>query len=346
MPVGKGYQSINDSVGHAAVDSNGRLVIVGGTNAVTQMGNRLNAAFLIRLNTSGSLDTTFGKSGRVLNPLTGVADGWSRVRIDANSAITVAGNDAGPAVLATFTSAGVRTSRTPLAPTNLSGDGGWIFQPDGKLVGFVHVSGTAPSYGDFAAYRYLTNGTLDPTFGTGGIVVTDVGTPLLGYTVDNSERPNAIALDAAGNILVAGTIWTRDADSNDSVIVRYTSSGVVDPTFGNNGALLNALSPRNDGYSAVAVQGDGKIIAAGSVDVDSSPSSVVNNVVVARLADVPTVSLARSSAARPAATVARAASRRGDMSEISLTTGDSAPKVQPLRRLLASRRDPRFIRPR
>ncbi len=104
-----------------------------------------------------------------------------------------------------------------------------------------------------------TAGTLDTTYGTAGKVVTNP----LGDIKD-------LALQPDGKIIAGGTasfIPTR----NDFVVARYNSNGTMDASFGNAGiATLNfdtfgATNNRysNDNISAIALQPDGKILAAG-----------------------------------------------------------------------------------
>jgi uncharacterized delta-60 repeat protein len=284
LPMPKRYSWVSDLAKDAAVDSNGRLVIVGQT-----LGFQFSydaASFVMRLTTAGALDSSFGNRGVVLGSYsTSSNNSWERLRIGPGNTITTVGADDGPAT-ATFSATGTRTARNLLSPSGLIGDGGWLFQPDGKMVVYVSTSAGAPSYGNISLARYLPNGQLDASFGIGGTVTTDVGGPILGYTVDNTESPAGITLDAAGNILVVGRIYTRDADSTDGLIVRYTPSGSLDTSFGTGGAILARLSATTiDGLNAVVVQPDGKLVVGGYVDVDPSSTGRVDNVLLARYAD-------------------------------------------------------------
>ena len=93
-------------------------------------------------------------------------------------------------------------------------------------------------------------GTLDPTFGTGGIVTTA------------NTAANAAALQSDGKIVVAGSI-ANNQNFQQGGLLRYTSSGVLDSSFGNGGEVLIALGNSNSGPAfAVAIQTDGKILAA------------------------------------------------------------------------------------
>src|SRR5215213_5922834 len=93
-------------------------------------------------------------------------------------------------------------------------------------------------------------GDLDPTFGTGGKVVTnftnreDVGYPM--------------AIQPDGKIVVAGT-----AGNAKFALARYTSDGSLDASFGGNGKLTTDLTKYDDFAWNLALQSDGKIVAVG-----------------------------------------------------------------------------------
>jgi uncharacterized delta-60 repeat protein len=117
-------------------------------------------------------------------------------------------------------------------------------QPDGKIL----VGGGVPSKNDFpvsAVARYNTNGSLDTTFGTGGIVTTPAieDTPF-----------TAIALQSDGKIVAVAGGFT-------AFVVRYTSSGVLDSTFG-TGGMVTLSFINGPAESGVVVQPDGNILVA------------------------------------------------------------------------------------
>jgi uncharacterized delta-60 repeat protein len=123
---------------------------------------------------------------------------------------------------------------------------GAALQSDGKII----VVGGAPTSTDFAALalvRYNTDGTLDKSFGTGGIV-TDTSIGVLTSIVEQSD----------GKIIVAGT------PTIDLTVVRYNPNGTLDPSFGTAGiASFECLFTCNfGGTSALAIQQDGKIVVA------------------------------------------------------------------------------------
>jgi uncharacterized delta-60 repeat protein len=121
---------------------------------------------------------------------------------------------------------------------------------------------------NFALLRYNTNGSLDSTFGTGGIVETDNG------GVDNYLF--SVALQADGKIVAGG-----GTDGAGGQVLRYTTGGVLDLTFDGDGLA------GTQGYAqAVAVQGDGKIVAAGSVTVSGNDDLFVSRLLDTGAADV------------------------------------------------------------
>ena len=111
-------------------------------------------------------------------------------------------------------------------------------------------------------------GQLDPTFGKGGTITTDIGGPTNDYAY-------AIATQSDGKVLVLGA--SGDVTGGQIALVRYNSNGVQDTSFGKNGQVtFNFVdSPsRSDFASALAVDGSGHIIVAGSTTSPSLPSKV------------------------------------------------------------------------
>jgi uncharacterized delta-60 repeat protein/uncharacterized repeat protein (TIGR01451 family) len=129
---------------------------------------------------------------------------------------------------------------------------GVVVQPDGRIV----VAGDSHSNtgaADFAVVRYNPDGSFDLSFGTGGGVKTDFNS--------NADLGKAVALQPDGKILVVGTTCTPA--NCDFALVRYNPNGSLDSGFGQGGTVVTDLGV-NDGLSAVALQADGKIVAAGS----------------------------------------------------------------------------------
>jgi uncharacterized delta-60 repeat protein len=102
--------------------------------------------------------------------------------------------------------------------------------------------------------RLQENGTLDPGFGSGGRVTNDFdGRGAIGY---------AVALDAGGRIVAAGSAYGAAPLDIDLALARYLPDGTLDPTFGDDGLVVSNLDGRDDAR-ALALGADGAIYAAG-----------------------------------------------------------------------------------
>ncbi len=135
-------------------------------------------------------------------------------------------------------------------------------QPDGKIL----VAGrSAEHLQDFAMIRLERDGAIDPTFGTGGIVMTDFA--------GGSDTIRAIALQADGKIVAAG-VSTVAATGNDFALARYSSDGTLDASFGTGGKLTTPIGPDSDTAYAVLVQPDGKIVVGGDSSRGSNQTGV------------------------------------------------------------------------
>ncbi len=135
---------------------------------------------------------------------------------------------------------------------------GVTVQTDGKIV--ITGLATNGSTRDFLVMRLNANGEYDPTFGTNGIVYTDIS--------GRYDDPYAVVVQNDGKIVVAGTSST--GGWGDIVFVRYLPNGSLDPTFDSDGILLLNSFPGfvGDGITTLAIQPDGKILGGGRVETD------------------------------------------------------------------------------
>jgi len=128
-------------------------------------------------------------------------------------------------------------------------------QPDGKIV--AAGSTFNGSNTDFALVRYTANGSLDPTFGTDGVVTTPVGT--------GADVAYAVAVQPDGKIVAAGfrSNTARIGHNYDIALVRYNANGSLDTSFGSGGKVRTAIGPKDDVATALVIQPDGKLVVAG-----------------------------------------------------------------------------------
>jgi uncharacterized delta-60 repeat protein len=217
---------------------------------------------LARYTQGGSLDHSFGHRGIVVAGLgPGTTSAATAVAIQRDGKIVAAGASGRPPSAPGYFAVARYTPNGQLDPS--FGHGGKVLsrddqatdvaiQPDGKIV--------VISY-DRRLVRYTIRGVLDANFGTGGVVHTIIGA-------------SALALQKDGNIVVAGG-GVGPTDSGDVAVARYTTDGRLDTSFGDGGTALANFGADPEGNnegssewaSAVAIQADGKIVAAGSTDV-------------------------------------------------------------------------------
>jgi len=246
------YGSI-DSVAAAALQRDGKVVVVGYTMA-------LSTDFAIaRYNPDGSLDLGFGTQGKVVTDFALSADIATAVAVQADGKLLVAGNNY-DFILARYNPDGS-------LDTTFDGDGAVntdfshsqdyaravLIQEDGKyiLAGYIDGSG---GY-DFALARYKPDGSLDNHFDGDGKVVTDIG--------GGMDRIQAAALQADGKIVVCGS---SDGLGLDFVLARYNADGSLDASFDGDGLLSTDIDGSSDQCTALVIQPDGKILAAGFTD--------------------------------------------------------------------------------
>jgi uncharacterized delta-60 repeat protein len=119
-------------------------------------------------------------------------------------------------------------------------------QADGKIL----VAGNADNA--FALVRYQEDGSLDPGFGTGGIVTTFVRA---------GGSPHSVAVQSDGTILVAGEAMA--GGRFQFAVVRYTATGAPDERFGSGGERITPIGSSSAFCQGMALQSDGKILLAG-----------------------------------------------------------------------------------
>ena len=137
-----------------------------------------------------------------------------------------------------------------------------IIQPDGKIIAGGHGTSGDGNVGiDLALARYNADGSLDTAFGVGGIVTLDID--------GSNDNVRGLALQRDGKIVAAGGATVGHRPDIDFVVARFNTDGSVDPSFGTNGKVTTDFAGKNtdedlDTAYAVAIQSDGKIVAAGT----------------------------------------------------------------------------------
>jgi uncharacterized delta-60 repeat protein len=219
---------------------------------------------------AGALDSAFGMGGLATASFGSFSDQGMAVAVQEDGKVVVAGsvaNDFGVARLNADGTIDTSFGSGGLVTTNVAGGNdfaqGLAIQADGKII-VVGVASNGTTANDFAVVRYNTDGSLDTSFGTGGIVLTAFGTT--GFF----DAANAVVLQADGRIVVAGQT-NANGTGNDFAVVRYNVDGSLDTTFGVDGrAWANFSGSSTDNGFAVALATDGGIFVAGSSNVSGS----------------------------------------------------------------------------
>src|SRR5439155_17777243 len=118
----------------------------------------------------------------------------------------------------------------------------------------ILAAGYAGSPVHFAVVRLNPDGGLDTTFGGTGKVTT----PLSTY----GDGANAVSIDGQGRIVLAGFAFDATM-STDFALARYNPDGTLDTSFGGTGNVTTAVSTTDDFANGVAIDEQGRIVAAG-----------------------------------------------------------------------------------
>jgi uncharacterized delta-60 repeat protein len=241
-----------------ALQADGKILVAGTTSITAPAAD---ATFAVaRYNPDLTLDSSFGTSGLVTTDFTSGVDGANSIVVQPDGKIVVTGTASG------------NTSQVAVARYNPDGSLDSSFGTGGKVTtlvgsgatatavallsdGRIVVQGDAFSAGhqDVALVRYSANGSLDPSFGTSGTVISDLG----------AASAFGLVVQADGKLVIAGSTASASSSNFDFLVARYNANGSLDPSFGTNGqATADFGGP--DNAHGVALQADGKIVVAGT----------------------------------------------------------------------------------
>ena len=272
-----GFNAANDSPGSNLANAKGRVFVRFSTGNDQCFAGALQAddkilvggavvnsdwdIALARINTDGTIDTSFGTDGRMTADLGG-SDAIYGIEVQPDGNIVVAGKADGDFFVAryttdgelddTFSSDGIH--QFDLGASNTDVLRGMQLQSDGKIV----VAGYNGS-GDWGLARLTTDGAMDTSFGGGdGITITDFG--------GSSDVATDLAIAADGKIFVGGyTDDTSDGSAFDMAVARYTTLGVLDTGFSGDGKATAGWD-EDDRAHAIAITGTGSVLLGGASD--------------------------------------------------------------------------------
>jgi uncharacterized delta-60 repeat protein len=242
-----------------ALQADGKIIVAG---SLFNSDFTISHFVLVRYDTNGLLDTTFGIEGRVITNLSDKLDKITSVIIQNDGKIIASGTTSDDLNFSDFSI--VRYNSDGTLDTSFGNNGStitsirtWDFgyaialQNDNAIV----VSGSSsnefnPIFGpdyDFLVLKYDKYGVLDSTFGNGGSVI--IG------TTDANEKALSVKVLSNGKIVIAGE---HHIMKYSFMLSQLLPNGDVDPTFGNNGIVLNELASQF--IESVAMQTDGKFL--------------------------------------------------------------------------------------
>ncbi len=284
-----------------AIDGHGRIVVAGRKH---EQKAQLYDFVLARYRPDGSLDHSFGSGGKVTTGF-GKDDGTATaVAIQHDGRIVVGG------LLDTTGDVSERWELARYLPNGSLdpsfGDHGKVqtifpvhtaegyeflsaivVQPNGRILAGGDFFDGQACEGRAALARYLPDGTLDPSFGTKGTILTAFGGR-------NDSIVIALARAGKGDLVAAGRTASLGCGGEPPpehpqfVVARYKPDGTLAPHFGAKGVVITGFhKPLKDVFNAtftgVAVQKDGKVVAAGWESDSSQPATVGSAMVLARL---------------------------------------------------------------
>ncbi len=250
-----------------AVQTDGKIIAVG--YSIIPMVS-LTHSQLTRYHSNGILDSSFGTGGIVYIPIA-YSEQPLAIDLQPDGKIIVAGfgsNTSGPyfglvvrfnidgSLDSSFGTGGVVTTiPSPVLSAALTS---MKVQPNGKI-----IAGGGDNSHNFMLIRYNNDGTLDSSFGTSGVVLT---------FLDSSAYIMDIVLQPDGKIIAGGNTYNANANYSRFALTRYNTDGSLDSIFGIGGKVIfqfdTVQQPINPGETiiSVALQSDGKIVAAGFIE--------------------------------------------------------------------------------
>jgi uncharacterized delta-60 repeat protein len=255
-----GVSLTGQSASGLLIQEDGKIVAVG--YVYPSNGTDQNS-LMVRYNADGSLDTDFGVNGIITSgTIPGDDETFYSAALQPDGKVVAAGGKYKDG----FNSVFLVRYNTDGSPDSGFGSGGKVsahldsgnnnayavkVQPDGKIVVAGNTWPINVNSSDILLERFNSNGTVDTGFGNSGLTTTDFRT---------RDGAKDLLLQPDGMILIAG--YTTNGGTANFVVARYSPAGLLDTSTGTIGYLMSAQSGE---ATALGVQADGKIVAAGNI---------------------------------------------------------------------------------
>ncbi|MFO0929485.1 MAG: Ig-like domain-containing protein [Gemmataceae bacterium] len=254
----------SDQPAAVLVQPDGKILVAGfGVTSTTAAAE----VVLVRLQTTGALDSTFGTGGVVrLASFGGVTGSVSDAVLQADGKIVLSGTVGGKFAVIRLNANGTLDTSfngTGWVTTDLSSASGnrayaVAVGPAGTIVAAGVTGEGNVTTSRTVVVRYTASGAPDASFGPGGVRETDLGTS--SYT----DRATDVAVQADGKVVVAATLRRSSDGSADFAVLRFNADGTPDTGFASGGMYTELAASAYDGSTRLVLQTDGRILVAGT----------------------------------------------------------------------------------
>ncbi|WP_273703716.1 calcium-binding protein [Candidatus Accumulibacter vicinus] len=216
---------------------------------------------LLRYNTNGSLDTTFAQDGVAVYD-GGASDIANALAIQSDGKILVVGSSSNYACLFRYNTNGTLDTTFGSGGKQTLTVGPWengdclSVLPSGKILVAGHrYNGVTDS--DIAVARYNQDGSLDGTFGDGGITSVSIS--------NTADAASALRVLPDGRFVIVGGRYSDDWSNRDIAVARFNADGTLDSTFGSSGLLADWSIDKGSALEFTVPEGMFSDIDAGDV---------------------------------------------------------------------------------
>lgn len=247
-----------------ALQSNGKIILMG--TALTGAGD---AVAMIRFDSLGVRDSTFGINSQIINFTGGYGASPGAVILQPDGKILIATQAYNSQQISSFaclryTSDGILDTTFNHVGIVFGANGlltyvkAIVLQPDGKII----LGGAVD--GELVLQRFTGNGIIDSSFGINGIASTDTSTA------------SCMALRSNSNIVVGGY---TNGNNEDWTVMQFKPNGTLDSSFGQHGKIFTQIGSGNERMTDMQIAPGGKLLACGWSDRNTANES---NAIVAR----------------------------------------------------------------
>jgi uncharacterized delta-60 repeat protein len=219
-----------------------------------------NEIFLVRLQSNGTLDTTFGTNGMATISLFANDEKVTDMKLLSSGKIALCGFVQSDSAFV------IRCNANGSLDNSFANNGSYVFRHNGENTDIyaldelannaLLVAGsnyTSANYQDVFALKLTSNGLPDNTFGNNGVFMLNIS--------GDYDEIHDIKILPSGEILLAG--YSYNGNNDGALVVKLTPNGAVVPSFGTNGYFNYCFSNTPSRTFSLDVQQNGKIVLGG-----------------------------------------------------------------------------------